>query len=304
MSPEMQMRARRYPERYPSPEFPYVEVFFLLPCAVLAILGWQVPLTASILVLDILKDSGLLIWNQTWMLIYYGQRPNELMVKRVAMLGCSALVLVHSVKENKRLSSYAGLLVADDDPKRHSAGRSLALLLGRVLVSLLFVYVGIVQIKRVMLRDMALWKSEARRGALIDGHDNNWLLLEFVLALPFAVGFKTETVSRLLACTLALEALTCWPFWSSAWPTWHYAAHVRSHFVTNLSVAGGLILLQGLGAGRYTVDEVLKKKEFDSLPGRSTRSPSKPPAVPSRQAEAVYGPLPCPPCKPSEAINN
>lgn len=42
------------------------------------------------------------------MLILYGQRPNELMVKRVAMVGCSALVLAHSVKDNKKLSSYAG----------------------------------------------------------------------------------------------------------------------------------------------------------------------------------------------------
>ncbi len=41
----------------------------------------------------------------------------------------------------------------------------------------------------------------------------------------------------------------------------HYAAHVRLHFVTNLAVCGGLLLLQGFGAGRYTVDELLKKKD-------------------------------------------
>jgi hypothetical protein len=29
-----------------------------------------------------------------------------------------------------------------------------------------------------------------------------------------------------------------------------YTAHVRLHFVTNLGVAGGLILLQNFGAGR------------------------------------------------------
>lgn len=44
-------------------------------------------------------------------------------------------------------------------------------------------------------------------------------------------------------------------------PRRHYAAHVRSHFVTNLAVSGGLLLLQGFGAGRYTVDEMLKKKD-------------------------------------------
>ena len=51
-------------------------------------------------------------------------------------------------------------------------------------------------------------------------------LLEFVLALPFAVGFKTAAVARLLAATLAAEAATCWPFWAD-WPTQSYAAHVR-----------------------------------------------------------------------------
>lgn len=40
----------------------------------------------------------------------YGRRPNELMVKRLGMVGCSALVLVHSIKDNKKLSSYAGEL--------------------------------------------------------------------------------------------------------------------------------------------------------------------------------------------------
>ena len=48
--------------------------------------------------------------------------------------------------------------------------------------------------------------------------DNNWLLLEFAMALPFAVGFKTAAVSRGLALTLVLEALTCWPPWAY-WPS-------------------------------------------------------------------------------------
>ena len=45
-------------------------------------------------------------------------------------------------------------------------------------------------------------------------------------ALPFAAGYKTEAVGRLLAATLAAEALTCWRFWAD-WPTRSYAAHVR-----------------------------------------------------------------------------
>ena len=91
------------------------------------------------------------------------------------------------------------------------------------------------------------------------GHDNNWLLLEFLLALPFAVGWRTRGCARVLAATLIAEALTCWPWWAH-WPTAAYAAHVRLHFVTNLGVAGGLLLLASFGAGRFTVDALLQKK--------------------------------------------
>lgn len=38
-------------------------------------------------------------------------------------------------------------------------------------------------------------------------------------------------------------------------------AHVRSHFFTNVGVAGGLLLLQSFGPGRYSVDAVLKAKK-------------------------------------------
>jgi|EP01047_Picozoa_sp_COSAG01_P047265 uncharacterized membrane protein YphA (DoxX/SURF4 family) len=37
--------------------------------------------------------------------------------------------------------------------------------------------------------------------------------------------------------------------------------HAREHFVVNVSVAGGLILLRNFGAGRFSVDAMLKKTE-------------------------------------------
>ena len=45
------------------------------------------------------------------MLVQYGTRPNELSVKKLAMLGCVALVLAHSVKdmrEQLQNNAYAG----------------------------------------------------------------------------------------------------------------------------------------------------------------------------------------------------
>ena len=39
------------------------------------------------------------------------------------------------------------------------------------------------------------------------------------------------------------------------------AIHSREHFATNIATAGGLLLLQKMGAGKYTVDELMKKKD-------------------------------------------
>ena len=40
------------------------------------------------------------------------------------------------------------------------------------------------------------------------------------------------------------------------------AIHYREHFVTNVATAGGLLFLQKLGPGKYTVDELLKKGDL------------------------------------------
>ena len=40
-----------------------------------------------------------------------------------------------------------------------------------------------------------------------------------------------------------------------------YFPRCRLHFATNLGVAGGLLLLASFGAGRFTVDAMLKPKK-------------------------------------------
>ena len=72
------------------------------------------------------------------------------------------------------------------------------------------------QVKRVVQRDWAIYaKREMLRS---DGHDNNFLLFEALLAVPFAVGYKTQIVAPLLAATLLLEAVFCW--WPlKSWPS-------------------------------------------------------------------------------------
>lgn len=100
-----------------------------------------------------------------------------------------------------------------------------------------------------------------------DGHDVVWpKAVELLLSVPFTLGFRTRQVSRLLAASLVLEALYAWSWWridgdGSPFAQHRRALHYREHFMTNLATAGGLLLLQMVGAGKYTVDELLKKKE-------------------------------------------
>ena len=54
-------------------------------------------------------------------------------------------------------------------------------------------------------------------------------MVELALSLPFAAGFKTRSVTLLLALTLLLEALTCWPFWRG--PLLSEGAGIGSHLV-------------------------------------------------------------------------
>ena len=61
-----------------------------------------------------------------------------------------------------------------------------------------------------------------------------------------------------------MEALTAWPYWAEQVhdvPTLFHSRHSKDHFATNVAVAGGLLLLQQNGAGKYTLDAWLKKKD-------------------------------------------
>ena len=72
------------------------------------------------------------------------------------------------------------------------------------------------QVRRVILRD---WEIYAKKSYLRpDGHDNNFLLFEALLSVPFAVGYRTRLVGPLLALALLGEAVVCWNPLES-WPS-------------------------------------------------------------------------------------
>lgn len=74
----------------------------------------------------------------------------------------------------------------------------------------------------------------------------------------------------MLAATLLLESLLVWTFWRSdldllrvhnVGQELRVLSHMREHFCTNAAVAGGLLLLQEHGGGKYTLDEYMKKQD-------------------------------------------
>ncbi len=273
-----------------APQYPWLNTLLVAPCAVACALGIRTRLTAAVLTLDMLKEDADMIYHGISGLIRAGTRPNELLVKKVSVLGCIVLVLA-GAGGNGSGAGVAGGMLTDERTPLASRRKSAALLLGRLLLSALFVYVGTGQLARLRTRS-TMWSHIVDP---TDGHDNLWLILQFALSLPFAAGYKTRSVTLGLAASLAAEAGTCWRFWRfrvdaqrGAWALGKYI-HARSHFATNMAVAGGLllltarlhasvawcvpmrlaapgadasfsVLLQGGGAGRFTVDNMLSKK--------------------------------------------
>ena len=88
-----------------------------------------------------------------------------------------------------------------------------------LIVCALLLSGGLAQLRRVSSRGWRPWRRWAAPSSVAfeDGHDNNFLLLELALALPFALGWRVPQVTRMLAGTLFAEAAVCWPVWRH-WP--------------------------------------------------------------------------------------
>eukprot|EP01025_Chloroclados_australasicus_P055404 TRINITY_DN6700_c1_g1_i1.p2 TRINITY_DN6700_c1_g1~~TRINITY_DN6700_c1_g1_i1.p2 ORF type:complete len:388 (-),score=22.36 TRINITY_DN6700_c1_g1_i1:506-1669(-) len=240
------------------PGFPYFGVFFLLPCVLATIINVGGVWPPIIVLLDIVRDSANLIITQLYILFLYGQKPNELVVKRLAIFGCTLLVLLNNIRYRRRRlkqATFAGKLVTEEEDQFSNINKcwSSVLLLGRLLICILFIYVGLDQINRFRNSNTGT-KNQ-------DYHYNRWLIIEFLLAIPFALGYKIIVVSSLLCGTLLIEAFMCWQFWNYPSAQWSTASHVRLHFVTNLAVSGGLMLLIDMGSGWFSFDQWLKKRQ-------------------------------------------
>lgn len=255
---------------YNVPGFPFVAIV-LLPCSVLTLVGVNVPLFGSFLAFVALKEAVTLVFTQLLRAWAQGQGVfiNELMVKKFSVLGCVTLMVANDPYFKKKITDAAkalmGLIVSEDRQDKRSKWVSVALLVARLLISTLFLYIGWGEVTRQLKYSQGVMHG-AHIHRMADGDGHNSMLpkvTQLLLGLPFLIGFKTRHVAVMLAVSLILESLVYWQFWTApaaGLPFW-YNIHARDHFTVNLAVAGGLLLLQRFGAGKYTVDALLKKKE-------------------------------------------
>lgn len=239
--------------------FPTLE-FILLPASLLTACNVLPDVCAGVLAVFALLDAGAIVYNQfmVWMTYNYIY-INELMVKKLALLGSVILILAQRYQTNSKL--LFGAVPFAKPSKEMSTKKSVIMLIGRLKISMLVLYVGVMEIQRQMEMHVEHDGHAHSRRPHGDGHDNLVCkVAEFILGVPLAVGLKTNVVARLLALVLVLEAFTSWMWWTSELNI-GYVLHAREHFFVNVGVAGGLLLLTFVGAGKFTVDELLKKNQ-------------------------------------------
>jgi len=135
---------------------------------------------------DTLADSYLLLWlvGMQW-LSGRGLYVNELMAKKLSLLGCVAMMIATHNQANERSSSSflsRGLL----EVSALSNNISIAVLIGRLLIAVLFVYVGLHELHRLFFEPFTPYLPG-------DGHDVVWpKAVELLLAVPFILGFEVN----------------------------------------------------------------------------------------------------------------
>jgi len=252
------------------PGFPFMALPTLI-CTLAVLANWKVHIFGSILSFVACKDAVAISYAQfaKWWFYSNPLYINELMVKKFSILGCILLVLWNDPFFKQQFGNttkaFVGLIMSEGNKEKTTKKASAVLLAARLLISSLFLFVGYGEIKRQLEFSAGAFQHQGHvhQRPTGDGHDSMWpKLFEFTLSLPFIVGFQTKNVARLLAAALLFEAVFYWQFWSPAegLPFW-YSIHARDHFSVNVGVAGGLLLLQSYGAGRYSVDALLKKKD-------------------------------------------
>jgi putative oxidoreductase len=122
-------------------------------------------------------------------------------------------------------------------------------LLGRILIAFLFVPAGIG--KLMGFAGTVQYISSAglplpQLGAVIA------IVIELGFGLALLLGFKTRWAALVLAIFSVLAAIFFHNFWALAEPE---KMAMKTHFAKNMAIAGGLLAMSALGAGRFSIDK-------------------------------------------------
>mmetsp|Transcript_51987 Transcript_51987/g.137939 ORF Transcript_51987/g.137939 Transcript_51987/m.137939 type:complete len:368 (-) Transcript_51987:569-1672(-) len=163
---------------------------------------------AFVMMADTLADSYLLLWlvGMQW-LSGRGLYVNELMAKKLSLLGCVAMMIAthNQVLNGRSLRAFlfpAHLPVLCPQANERSSSSflsrgllevsalsnniSIAVLIGRLLIAVLFVYVGLHELHRLFFEPFTPYLPG-------DGHDVVWpKAVELLLAVPFILGFEVN----------------------------------------------------------------------------------------------------------------
>jgi len=134
-------------------------------------------------------------------------------------------------------------------PSYNATYNPTVILVGRILLALLFVYFGYMKLMNIggTVNYFTKWEFPMPQVAA-------WLavIFELVGGIMIIVGWKTRWAAWALALYVVIAAAVAHRFWT------YEAAQVfnqTSHFFKNISIIGGLLLLAGVGPGRYSVDK-------------------------------------------------
>ena len=112
------------------------------PCLVQV--GIQTVPCAAVMLADTFVDSYVLLIRILRQFFFgRGLYVNELMAKKFSLLGCVALLIASAVQSGERQRSFSGMLM---ETSTLSTRLSVALLFGRLLIAVLFLYVGLSEV--------------------------------------------------------------------------------------------------------------------------------------------------------------
>jgi putative oxidoreductase len=122
-------------------------------------------------------------------------------------------------------------------------------LIGRIGLALLFLWSGYEK-----LADPSFTVAYMQEYGLPAAHLLMWpaLLLELGGGAMLALGWKTRWIAFVLAVYTIAATFIFHAFWSA--PA-DQVMNEQIHFMSNLAIAGGLLLLFAYGAGRYALDK-------------------------------------------------